>query len=102
MPNIAYRKKDENRVSTTDRFEMVMPKGDKDLLQNAAALVGTTMANFVRMAARDRAREVVEQESRVLMSARDFNRFATALSGSFQPNAALKRAMKRAEKVTSV
>ena len=56
-------------MSTTDRFEMVMPKADKDLLQNAAALLGTTMANFVRMAARDRAREVVEQESRVLMSA---------------------------------
>ena len=89
-------------MSTTDRFEMVIPKADKDLLQNAATLLGTTMANFVRMAARDRAREVVEQESRVLMSARDFNRFATALSGPFQPNAALKKAMKRAEKVASV
>ena len=81
---------------------MVMPKGDKDLLQNAAVLVGTTMGNVGPMAASDSAREVVEQESRVLMSARDFNRFATALSGSFQPNAALTRAMKRAEKVTSV
>ena len=89
-------------MSTTDRFEMVMKKIDKDLLSNAAALVGTTLANFVRMAAIERASAVVEQESRVLMTQRDFARFVKALDGDFQPNAALKRAMKRAAKVKSV
>jgi uncharacterized protein (DUF1778 family) len=83
------------------RLDLTMKPEDKELLASAAALSGTTMANFVRMAARDRARQVVEQESRIVLSEQDFVRFAEALQGKFAPNAALKRAMLRASKVKS-
>lgn len=88
-------------MSATERFEMVMAPADKELLLNAASMMGTTMANFVRMAARERAQQVIEEESRIVMTTRDFKRFANALSQPLAPNPALRKAMQRASKVRS-
>jgi uncharacterized protein (DUF1778 family) len=65
----------------------------KDAVSRAAALMGTTMAAFVRTAAREKAREVLDRESRITMTAQDFNAFTTALNETFTPNAALQNAM---------
>lgn len=81
------------------RLDLSMDAAEKDMLARGAALMGTTMAAFVRYAAKEKARELIERESRLTMSARDFDQFANALAGAYKPNAALKAATAAARKV---
>jgi len=67
---------------------------EKRLFSEAAAIMGTTTAGFVRAAAKEKARALLEQETRIVMSARDFAKFAAALDKSFAPNKALEEALK--------
>lgn len=46
------------------RVHLGLDRDDEDLLAEAAALMGTTMAGFVRAAAKDKARALIEQERR--------------------------------------
>jgi uncharacterized protein (DUF1778 family) len=80
------------------RFDLKLEPDDKELLARAAAVMATTMAGFVRTVAKERAIEILDQESRVNLSPRDLERFASALDGAFTPNPALKRALKRSNK----
>lgn len=86
-------------MATIARFDLKLDADDKDLLSRAATLMGTTMAGFVRSAAKEKAQILLEQESRVLMSQRDLVAFNVAISGAFAPNAALKDAIQAATKV---
>lgn len=81
------------------RFDLKMDAEEKDIISRAAALMGTTMAAFVRMAAKEKACELLDRESRITMTAQDFDDFATALNAAFMPNAALQNAMKAAHGV---
>ena len=72
---------------------------EKDVVSRAAALVGITMAAFVRTAAKEKARELLDRESRITMSAHDFKEFTMALNGKFTPNVALQKALNVAIKV---
>ena len=81
------------------RFDLKMDAEEKEVVSRAAALVGTTMAAFVRAAAKEKARTLLERESRITMSDRDFQAFTMALDGAFTPNAALQNAMDLARKV---
>lgn len=81
------------------RFELKMDADEKDEVSRAAALMGTTMAAFVRTAAKEKARELLDRESRVTMTAHDFQAFTQALNGAFTPNAALQNAMNAARQV---
>lgn len=83
-------------MATPARFDLKLEKGEKELFSRAAALMGTTMAGFVRAAAKEKARALLEQESRVTLSPRDFTSVAAALDRAFAPNKALRAAMKRA------
>lgn len=83
-------------MSATARFDLKMDLQEKDLLAQAAALVGTTMAAFVRVAAKEKARELLDRESRITMSTQDFQAFTAALNGTFTPNKALQKALNRA------
>ena len=47
-------------MSTLVRFDLKMEAEEKDVVSRAAALVGTTMAAFVRTAAKEKARELLE------------------------------------------
>ena len=80
-------------MPTVARFDLTMDVEEKDVVSRAAALMGTTMAAFVRTAAKEKAREVLDRESRITMTAQDFNAFTTALNEAFTPNAALQNAM---------
>ncbi len=80
-------------MSAIARFDLKMDVEEKNLVSRAAALVGTTMAAFVRTAAKEKARELLDRESRITMSAQDFQAFTLALNGAFAPNAALQNAM---------
>lgn len=75
------------------RFDLTMNVEEKDVVSRAAALMGTTMAAFVRTAAKEKARELLDRESRITMTDQDFQAFTTALDEAFTPNAALQNAM---------
>jgi uncharacterized protein (DUF1778 family) len=86
-------------MSAVARFDLKMNVDEKDVVSRAAALVGTTMAAFVRSAAKEKARELLDRESRITMSTQDFQAFTMALNGTFTPNVALQNALGVARKV---
>lgn len=86
-------------MTTTARFDLPIDAADKDIIARAASLMGTTMAGFVRSAAKEKAQDLLDSESRITLSQRDLNAFAAALSGAFTPNAALKSALTAASQV---
>ncbi len=81
-------------TAATARFDLKLKEDEKKLFSEAAALMGTTTAGFVRTAAKEKARALIEQETRVSMSARDFAQFAAALDKPFAANKALDEALK--------
>lgn len=86
-------------MTAAARFDLKMDLEEKDIVSRAAALVGTTMAAFVRSAAKEKARELLDKESRITMSSKDFQSFTTALDEAFTPNAALQNAMNLAREM---
>ena len=80
-------------MSAAARFDLKMDVEEKEFVSRAAALMGITMAAFVRTAAKEKARELLDKESRITMTTQDFAAFTTALNGAFTPNAALQNAM---------
>ena len=81
-------------MTATARFDLKLDAADKDVLARAAALMGTTMAGFVRAAAKEKALALLDREARVTLSSADFAAFSAAINGAFAPNAALRKAMK--------
>jgi uncharacterized protein (DUF1778 family) len=75
------------------RFDLTMDAEEKEIVSRAAAMMGSTMAGFVRAAAKEKALALLDRESRVTLSRRDFAAFAKALDNAFTPNRALKRAL---------
>ena len=84
-------------MTATACFYLTMDAADRDLVARAAALMGSTMAGFVRAAAKGKALTMLDRESRVILSRRDFAAFSKALSGAFKPNPALKGALAAAK-----
>lgn len=80
-------------MSTRARFDLTMDAQEKDIVARAAALMGSTMAGFVRAAAKEKALILLDRESRVTLSKRDFAAFSKALDGAFKPNRALEDAL---------
>jgi uncharacterized protein (DUF1778 family) len=85
--------------ATTARFDLKMDATEKALLSQAAALMGTTMASFVRTAAKEKAGELLERQSRLTLSQRDFESVTAAINTAFAPNAALKSALTAARRI---
>lgn len=86
-------------MTTIARFDLKLGADDKDLLSRAASLMGTTMAGFVRSAAKEKAQTLLAQESLVTLSKRDFLAFNEAIQGAFTPNTELQKALASAAKV---
>jgi uncharacterized protein (DUF1778 family) len=84
-------------MTATARFDLKMDAEDKNIVAKAAALMGTTMAGFVRAAAKEKALQLLERESRITLSEQDFAAFGAALEGAFAPNAALREAIAQAK-----
>ena len=80
-------------MSVAARFDLKMDADEKAIVAKAAALMGTTMAGFVRAAAKEKAQVLLDRETRLTLSARDFAAFAQALDSAFAPNQALKAAL---------
>ena len=83
-------------MSARARFDLTMDAEEKEIVARAAALMGATMAGFVRAAAKEKALALLDRDSRVTLSKRDFTAFSKALNGAFAPNRALKGALAEA------
>lgn len=86
-------------MTATARFDLKIDLSDKDILARAASLMGTTMAGFVRAAAKEKAQILLDQESRITLSQRDFAAFHAAVTGAFAPNPALQDALNASARV---
>jgi uncharacterized protein (DUF1778 family) len=86
-------------MTASARFDLKLDAMDKDLLSRAASLMGTTMAGFVRSAAKEKAQTLVDQEARIVLSKQDMLNFHQAVQAAFQPNPALQKALRAAAKV---
>ena len=86
-------------MTAVARFDLKMDADEKDIVSRAAALMGTTMAGFVRAAAKEKAHTLLDREFRASLSPHDFQAFAAVLDRPFAPNAALKSAMTAARKI---
>ena len=85
-------------MTSAARFDLKMDADEKAIVAKAAALMGTTMAGFVRVAAKEKAQVLLQREARITLSERDFSAFARALSSAFAPNPALKAALTQARR----
>ena len=73
------------------RLDLTMAEDEKDVVSRAAALMGITMASFVRAAAQEKAQGLLDREARLTFSERDFRAFTKALNVKFAPIAVLSR-----------
>jgi len=83
----------------TARLDFTLGTDEKETVAQAATLMGTTMAAFIRLAAKEKAHEVIERESRISMTLRDFQDFVAALESPPPPNPALTRALQAARSI---
>jgi uncharacterized protein (DUF1778 family) len=80
-------------MTSLARFDLKLDKDDKDLFAQAAALMGTSMAGFVRSAAKEKAHAMIDRESRLTLSQLDFRALSSALEDAFAPNKPLQEAL---------
>ncbi|MCT0249255.1 DUF1778 domain-containing protein [Synechococcus sp. CS-205] len=80
-------------IASTDRLNLKLSSSDKQLLQQAAAIEGISVAAFVRSAAKQRAAAAIQLERAVTLSRRDYETFHAALAEPFRPNEALSQAL---------
>jgi uncharacterized protein (DUF1778 family) len=80
----------------SDRLDLKLSKEDKQLLIEAAAIEGMSLAAFVRTAAKKQASEAILRERQILLSQRDFDAFQAAIHQPFQPTPTLEQALQRA------
>jgi uncharacterized protein (DUF1778 family) len=80
-----------------ERVDFRVTPEDKEMLVRAAAAERTSVSSFLRRAARKMAAEVIEREQRITLSNQATEAFMEVVSRPHQPNAALQRALKRAD-----
>ena len=82
-------------MTTAARFNPKMDADERAIVAKAAVLLGTTMAGFVRVAAKEKAQLLLAREARLTLTLRDLTAFACALDSAFAPNPALKAALRQ-------
>ncbi len=84
-------------MSATARLDLRLSAKDRERIDRAAALAGLPLAAFVRTAVLREADRTVAAESVAMLSPAESKRFLAALSRSFAPNAALRKALAKGE-----
>lgn len=72
-----------------------------DELEEAAALVGVTVNQFIVQAASEKARTIIDSFTRIELTRRDAVLIANLMDAPPEPNAALKRAAQKYEKAVN-
>lgn len=80
-----------------DRLEVRTNEQDKKIVAHAAELRGETISSFARAVLLREAKKVIADEQAVVLSIEASHRFVKALDRPFSPNAALRRAMAKAD-----
>ncbi|HNB42567.1 MAG TPA: DUF1778 domain-containing protein [Burkholderiaceae bacterium] len=88
-----------NKIEERGRITARAPQPVVDQLEEAAALVGVTVNQFIVQAATEKARTIIDAHTRIELSRRDAAFIAKLLDDPPVPNAALKRAAQRYKKV---
>lgn len=83
-------------MAVDERLDLKLSAADKQLLAQAAAIEGLSMAAFVRQAAKQRAAEAIQREQQISLSQQDFTAFHAAIAQPFTANPALRQAMEQA------
>jgi uncharacterized protein (DUF1778 family) len=83
----------DNRLTT--RIEARVTPETKALIQRAADIEGTTLANFLSKSAQAAAQLTIERHSVLKLSAEDSKAFAEAILNPKEPNQKLKDAAAR-------
>ena len=86
----------------TARLEARISMDLHALLKRAAELQGRSMTDFVVTAVQDAAQRAIEQSAVIRFSVADQSLFAQAILAPAKPKPALKRALKRREKLIQV
>jgi uncharacterized protein (DUF1778 family) len=74
------------------RLDVRVNRKLKELIQEAAALTGQTLSDFVISTLTERAHHIVQQERLTVLSDRDRDLFLAMLDADTKPNAALRKA----------
>lgn len=87
-------------TSASSRFEFRIRSETKQRIEHAASLVHESASDFVRVAAEQRADEILREHDVVTIVPADFfDQLLSALDDQPQPSPALARASKRARRV---
>lgn len=79
--------------TTEARFDTRLPKQQKEFFERAAVLGGyRTLTEFVISSVQDKAKEIIDEHNRILVSEKDKEIFFNALLGDSEPNEALAAA----------
>lgn len=79
-------------TALNSRLDVRLDNKLKELIQEAAALTGQTLSDFVLSTLTDRAHRIVQQERLTVLSDRDRDIFLAMLDADAKPNAALRKA----------
>jgi uncharacterized protein (DUF1778 family) len=82
-----------------ERLEARISAEQKELLQQAAAMEGTTITDFVVRSAQRAAEQTIRDLASLVLTARESQAFVEALLDSPAPNSALRAAAKRYRRV---
>jgi len=80
-------------MTNAARIVLEMDVEERDAIARAAALAEMTIADFMRFAAREKARALLECGLRITLPREDFAGFTEALDSAFRPNPALENAL---------
>lgn len=86
-------------TTTADRLEVRISAQDKQTIARAAELRGEGVSAFARSVLVREAERVLEAEKTVVLSAKESRRFLQALDRPFSPNAKLRAALARGDKL---
>jgi uncharacterized protein (DUF1778 family) len=82
-------------MGDTTRLTARVSESVRGFIEEAAALRGTTVNQFLAQAAYEKAQQVLDEEHLIRLSARDAKAFFAAIENPPEPNEALKRAARR-------
>ena len=84
------------------RFDTRLPKEQKQLFERAAALGGfRNLTDFVVMTVQERAKQIIEENEKIIASKRDAEIFVDALMNPENPNKDLLAAAERYKSLLS-
>ena len=81
-------------ATTTSRLEFRLRRESKDLIEQAAQLLGMTVSEFANSRLVQLAKQIIAEHNTTLLTDRDRDTFLKMLDADGKPNAALRKAFR--------